>query len=115
MIKSMMRRAYLLVLASALVGAGVGSFHQSTALGQGGIGGICNAWEETCDDGSGGPWDSGGDSGGGDSSGSHYCKTVPPHCISLGCNGGNGKPYTCAMSQDGTDPNAVCTPGGPCS
>ena len=85
-----MKRLCLLALASALVGAALGSFHQSTVFAQGGFGYMCNAWEETCDDGSGDPW--GGDSGGGGdpANSGWYCPiagvTVDQKtCTSTGC------------------------------
>jgi hypothetical protein len=86
MIKSVIRRASLLVLVSALVGAALGSRHQSTALADWEY--MCDAWEETCD-GSGDPWGGGGGGGGGGSAG-WYCPigvvTVGSKtCTSTGC------------------------------
>jgi hypothetical protein len=112
--RRVMRRVYLLVLASALVGAAFGSFHQSAVSAQG-FGYMCDAWEESCDNGSG-SYSGGGGTGSGGSGPRWTCITVPAGCISFGCNGGsNGVPATCAMSRNGTDPNAVCNAGGPCS
>lgn len=79
-----MRRIYSLVLAFALVGAALGSFHQSTAHAQGGFGYMCDAWEESCDDGSGGPWNGGG-GGGGDSTTVWKCPDSQK-CGNFGCH-----------------------------
>jgi hypothetical protein len=114
MMTRVVRRIYLLVLASALVGAAFGSFYPSTVYAQG-FGYMCNAWEESCD--GGGSYGEPGGGGGAGGAGPRWtCITVPQGCISFGCNGGsNGVPATCSMSRNGTNPNAVCNPGGPCS
>jgi len=85
MIKSLMRRAYLLVLALVLVGAAFASFHRSTVLAQGGFDYMCNAWEETCDNGSGDPYGGGGGGGGGSPGGAWKCPNSDV-CGNFGCH-----------------------------
>ena len=95
MIKSLKRRAFLLVVVSALVGAALPSFHQqSTALADWEY--MCDSWEQSCDDGSGGG-PGGGNGGGG--SGGWMCPTNNNTCGTLvGCH-----PRTT------TDPTQVCS------
>jgi hypothetical protein len=109
MIKLMGTRAWLLALAAILVAAMFGAFN-SFAQG-GGFGYMCDAWEQDCDDGSGG-FGSGGSGGPGGGGGTVSCVTIPPGCASLGCNGNPGH-YTCSLyvNQQG----ATCTSGGPCA
>lgn len=103
-----MKRIYLLVLASALVGAAFGSFPQSTVSAQGGWDYMCDSWESSCGDGSGGSL--GGPSGG-SGGGGVECLTIPDGCTSFGCNGNPGN-YKCALSPKVN--GAICTSGGPC-
>lgn len=82
MIKNLKRRAFLLALSLLLIGAAMPAFHhQSTA--RAGFDYMCDAWEESCDDGSGGYGGGGGGSGG---SAGWVCPTNNGACASFGCN-----------------------------
>jgi hypothetical protein len=95
MTKSLMRRASLLVFVLALIGATVPNFHQSTALAD--FDYMCDSWEESCDDGSGG---TGGGTGSGSGSGGAgwLCPTNNGSCASFGCN-----------PRSYADPTQVCS------
>lgn len=98
MIKLIVRRARLLVLAAILVGSIFGSYNSVTMADDGGGGGpviFYNGYEE----------------GGGGGSGTVECVTIPPGCMSFGCNGNPGA-YTCSLSAQ--QPGASCTSGGAC-
>jgi len=107
MLKSLTRRAISLMLFSALVGAVSGGFHPTTVHGQGGFEYMCNAWEETCDDGSG---DYGGGGGGG--GGTSYTCPSPQWCSNLGCHAKSISDHTqiCTQSKNDDSPFTCPTP-----
>lgn len=96
MIKSPMRRAFLLVLVFALLSVTSGSFHKPTQA-QGDWDYMCDAWEQSCDDGSGDWWNSGGGGGGGGESAVWICPNSDK-CGNFGCH-----PRSIA------DPTQVCS------
>jgi hypothetical protein len=110
MIKLIGTRVWLFALAAILVAGTFGAF---SSFAQGGFGYMCDAWEESCDDGSG-IFGSGGGSGGGGSGnpGTPTCVTIPAGCMSFGCNGNPGH-YTCSLSVQ--QQGATCTSGGACA
>jgi hypothetical protein len=87
MIKNLMKRAFLVFSVAALLAIAHTSFRSSTTFAQGGFDYMCDAWEETCDNGSGDWWDSGGGGDGGDPTGgaNYYCP-YPDGCSSFGCH-----------------------------
>lgn len=104
MIKDLMKRAGLLVFTLVLVGAAFVTLYQKTALAQGGFDYMCDAWEQTCDNGSG-DWSGAGGGGGG--GGTLWKCPDPLVCGNFGCH-----PRSIA------DPTQVCSrykldPDGP--
>jgi hypothetical protein len=83
MIRLVVKRASLLLAALTLIGAAFVVFSPRTAA-QGGFGYMCDAWEQSCDDGSGILPGGGGTAGGG--SGSDYLCPAPTGCVHFGCH-----------------------------
>lgn len=78
---------YALILVVVLAAIAAVRLPSTTAFAQGGFGYMCDAWEESCDDGSGDWWDTGGGGGGGgDFGGGNYICPYPEGCGSLGCH-----------------------------
>jgi hypothetical protein len=82
MIRLIGKRASLLLVALTLIGAAFVVLSPRTAA-QGGFQYMCDAWEQSCDDGSGGNLGDGGGSGGG--GGGYYCK-ANEWCGNFGCH-----------------------------
>jgi hypothetical protein len=92
--RRIIRRVYLLVLASALVGAAFGSFHRSTVFADG-FDYMCDASQESCDDGSG-SGGGGSSTPGGGGGGAYTCPTVAG-CGNWGCYANSQGVQTCAL------------------
>lgn len=92
--KSLIRRASGLVLVLALVGSAFVRFH-STVLAQGDFGYMCNAWEESCDNGSGGSY--GGPGSGAGGTGGWVCPDSQT-CGNFGCH-----------ARSIADPTQICS------
>lgn len=86
MIRLIGKRASLILAVLVLIGATFIVLSPRTAA-QGGFGYMCDAWEQSCDDGSGDWWNTGGGGGGGGGStgGAYYCKTNE-WCGNFGCH-----------------------------
>lgn len=85
MVRHIGKRVPLILATLVLVGAAFFAFSPRTAA-QGGFGYMCDAWEQSCDDGSGGNLgDGGGGGGGGGATGGYYCKTNE-WCGNFGCH-----------------------------
>lgn len=82
MIRLIGKRASLMLAALALIGLAFVVFSPRSAA-QGDFGYMCDAWEQSCDDGSGGIGGGSGGSGGG-SSGGWWCRT-DEWCGNFGC------------------------------
>jgi hypothetical protein len=109
MIKLIRTRVWLFALAAILV---AGMFGVFSSFAQGGFGYMCDASQESCDDGSGGFGGGGASGGGGGGGATVTCVTIPAGCASYGCNGNPGH-YTCSLSVQ--QAGATCTSGGPCA
>ena len=95
MIKRLMRRTLLLILAFALVGAAFVRFQNSTAHAQEAFDIMCELWGEYCDEGSGGG--KGGDGGGGGGGGGWLCPDSQT-CGNFGCH-----------ARSIADPTQICS------
>ena len=104
MFRLIKKRLSLMLVALALVMATFVVLSPRTAA-QGGFGYMCDAWEQSCDDGSGILPGGVGTAGGGGSTGGYYCKTND-WCGNWGCHEKSSIDHTivCDLYKIGNDP-----------
>jgi hypothetical protein len=91
MIKLVLRRTFLFLLSATLVAATLGAFHPKSVKGDWDY--MCNAWEESCEEGgTGGP--GGGNGSGGDNG--HYCAVPSVTVNGVTCTASGCKVYSSA-------------------
>lgn len=106
MIRLIRKRAPLMLAALALIAAAFVVLSPRTAA-QGGFQYMCDAWEQSCDDGSG---SNTGDGSGGGSGGSNYLCPAPDGCVHFGCHDRSSQDHTqvCNTYKGSGDGPAVC-------
>ena len=106
MFKDLMKKSSLLVLTLPLAGAVFASLHQNTVLAQDGFDYMCDAWEQSCDN---GDPTTGGDSGGGDGQTKPWKCPDPLVCGNFGCHPRSIADTTQVCSRYKLDPDGPGT------
>jgi hypothetical protein len=111
MISFIGKRARLFLATLLLVGAAFVVFSTHTSA-QGGFGYMCDAWEQTCDDGSGDILPGGESGGGGGGGGSAYYCPSSEWCGNFGCHRRSDTDSTqiCSQYKIGSGPGTCPSP-----